>query len=136
MTQTAAAIDAVLAEHADLERQLSDPQLHDDVVNARRVGKRFAQLAPIVAAHHRLESARGDLEAARELALDDASFAAEVPELEAKVAELDAALTDMLAPRDPHDAALALMQADLGQNLRVDGGNPLVCHQLLRVADD
>lgn len=28
------------------------------------------------------------------------------------------------------------MQADLGQNLRVDGGNPLVCHQLLRVADD
>lgn len=28
------------------------------------------------------------------------------------------------------------MQADLGQNLRVDGGNPLVCHQLLRVGDN
>lgn len=43
---------------------------------------------------------------------------------------------DLREARDPHDAALALMQVDLGQNLRVDGGNPLVCHQLLRVADD
>ncbi len=43
---------------------------------------------------------------------------------------------DLREARDPHDAALALMQADLGQNLRVDGDNPLVCHQLLRVADD
>ncbi|MFK3705155.1 enterobactin non-ribosomal peptide synthetase EntF [Klebsiella sp. NPDC088457] len=43
---------------------------------------------------------------------------------------------DLREASDPHGAALALMQADLGQNLRVDGGNPLVCHQLLRVADD
>ena len=28
------------------------------------------------------------------------------------------------------------MQADLAQDLRVDGGNPLVCHQLLCVGDD
>ena len=79
MTKTAAAIDAVLTEHADLERQLSDPELHGDATNARRVGRRFAQLAPVVAAHRKLEAARGDLEAARELAADDASFAAEVP---------------------------------------------------------
>ena len=37
----------------------------------------------------KLQAARGDLEAARELAADDESFAAEVPELEAQVAELD-----------------------------------------------
>lgn len=43
---------------------------------------------------------------------------------------------DLRDAHDPHAAALALMQADLGQNLRVDGGNPLVCHQLMRVADD
>lgn len=43
---------------------------------------------------------------------------------------------DLRDAHDPHAAALALMQADLGQNLRVDGGNPLVCHQLIRVADD
>ncbi len=65
------------------------PALHGDTGNARRVGRRFAQLAPIVATYRKLEAARGDLEAARELATEDASFAAEVPELEARVAELD-----------------------------------------------
>ncbi|HHT2830087.1 enterobactin non-ribosomal peptide synthetase EntF [Klebsiella aerogenes] len=43
---------------------------------------------------------------------------------------------DLRQQADPHMAALALMQSDLGQNLRVDSGNPLVCHQLMRVGDD
>ena len=109
------AVDAVLAEHADLERQLSDPDLHNDTVNARRVGKRFAQLAPTAATYRKLETARGDLEAARELAADDSSFAAEVIELEAKVAELDDQLTDMLAPRDPHDPDDIVLEVKSGE---------------------
>jgi peptide chain release factor 1 len=117
MTQNAPApaIDAILAEHADLERQLSDPELHGDVANARRVGKRFSQLAPIVGVHRKLETARGDLEAARELGADDASFAAEVTELEAKVAELDDQLTDLLAPRDPHDVDDIVLEVKSGE---------------------
>ncbi|BBZ76951.1 peptide chain release factor 1 [Mycolicibacterium anyangense] len=113
--QAAMAVDTVLAEHADLERQLSDPDLHGDAANARRVGRRFAQLAPIVATYRRLETARGDLEAARELAAEDTSFAAEVPELEARVAELDAHLTDLLAPRDPHDADDIVLEVKSGE---------------------
>ena len=109
------AIEAVLTEHADLERQLSDPELHNDTVNARRVGKRFAQLAPIAGIYRKLEAARGDLEAARELAADDSSFAAEVIELEAKVAELDDQLTDMLAPRDPHDPDDIVLEVKSGE---------------------
>ena len=69
------AIDALLAEHADLERQLADPALHSDAAKARKVGRRFAALAPIVATYRKLETTRGDLEAARELAADDESFA-------------------------------------------------------------
>ncbi|WP_328363205.1 peptide chain release factor 1 [Mycobacterium sp. NBC_00419] len=109
------AIDTVLAEHADLERQLSDPELHGDAGNARRVGRRFAQLAPIVATYRKLETARGDLDAARELAAEDASFAAEVPDLEARVTELDAHLTDLLAPRDPHDADDIVLEVKSGE---------------------
>jgi len=115
MTKTAAAIDAVLTEHADLERQLSDPELHGDAANARRVGRRFAQLAPVIAAHRKLQAVLGDLEAARELAADDESFAAEVPELEAKAAELDNQLTDLLAPRDPHDADDIVLEVKSGE---------------------
>jgi peptide chain release factor 1 len=112
---TTSAIEALLVEHADLERQLADPALHADVTSARRVGRRFAQVAPIVAAYRKLEAARGDLETARELAGEDESFAAEVPELEARVQSLDTQLTDMLAPRDPHDADDILLEVKSGE---------------------
>ncbi|HCB0511866.1 enterobactin non-ribosomal peptide synthetase EntF [Klebsiella pneumoniae] len=45
-------------------------------------------------------------------------------------------IIDLRTAPDPHRAATEWMQADLAQDLRVDGGNPLVCHQLLRVGDD
>ncbi|MDT5204028.1 MAG: peptide chain release factor 1 [Mycobacterium sp.] len=115
MTQGGQAIDALVAEHADLERQLSDPELHSNAANARKVGRRFAQLAPIVGTHRKLTAARGDLETARELALDDASFADEVIELEARVEKLDTQLTDMLAPRDPHDADDVVLEVKSGE---------------------
>ncbi|WP_415847400.1 PCRF domain-containing protein, partial [Tsukamurella strandjordii] len=59
------AIDDILAEYSGLEQQMSDPALHNDAGAARRVGKRFAELAPIMATHRKLESAREDLAAAR-----------------------------------------------------------------------
>jgi peptide chain release factor 1 len=109
------AIDALLTEHADLERKLADPDLHADPSAARKVGRRFAKLAPIVSTHRKLEVARGDLATARELAADDDSFADEVTELEAKVAELDTQLTDMLAPRDPHDGDDVVLEVKSGE---------------------
>jgi peptide chain release factor 1 len=115
MAQGAQAIDALVAEHADLEVQLSDPELHSNPGTARKVGRRFAQLAPIVATHRKLTSARDDLETARELAVDDASFADEIAELESRVAELDTQLTDMLAPRDPHDADDIVLEVKSGE---------------------
>ena len=115
MTQGVQAIDALLAEHAELERQLADPELHSNAANARKVGRRFAQLAPIVATHRKLETVRGDLEAARELAADDPSFADEVAELESRAEELDTQLTDMLAPRDPHDADDIVLEVKSGE---------------------
>ena len=109
------AIDVMLAEHADLERQLSDPELHADAANARRVGKRFAQLAPIAGVYRKREAARGDLEAARELAAEDAAFSSEGAQLEATVADLDVQLTDMLAPRDPHDVDDIVLEVKSGE---------------------
>jgi peptide chain release factor 1 len=115
VTDNAPAIDGLLAEHADLERQLADPKLHADAGAARRVGRRFAQISPIVATYRKLEAARGDLEAARELGADDESFAAEVPGLEASVDELSTQLADLLAPRDPHDADDVVLEVKSGE---------------------
>ncbi|MBB1020657.1 PCRF domain-containing protein, partial [Dietzia sp. E1] len=79
MTQGAgrspSSIDDVLSEYGGLEAQLSDPTLHEDAAAARRVGKRFAELTPIVQCHRALVSTRDDAAAARELAGDDSSFA-------------------------------------------------------------
>ena len=113
-TQTPSAIDDILAEHAGLEAQLADPALHDDPGAARRVGKRFAELAPIMATHTKLVAAREDLAAARELAADDSAFAEEIPALEETVAELDATLTDLLAPRDDHDSDDVVLEIKSG----------------------
>src|ERR1700736_2633261 len=115
MTDTAPAIEALLAEHADLERQLADPNLHADPAAARKVGRRYAQISQIVATYRKLEAARGDLEAAKELGADDESFAAEIPELESTVEELVTQLTDLLAPRDPHDADDIVLEVKSGE---------------------
>lgn len=60
MTQPVQTIDVLLAEHAELELALADPALHSNPAEARRVGRRFARLAPIVATHRKLTSARDD----------------------------------------------------------------------------
>ncbi|WP_182359936.1 peptide chain release factor 1 [Tomitella gaofuii] len=114
-TRQPSAIDDILAEHAGLQQQMSDPALHDDPAAARRVGKRFAQLSPVIAVHDRLAAARADLEAARELAAEDAAFAQEAQALEARVDELDAQLTDLLAPRDPHDGDDVVLEVKSGE---------------------
>jgi peptide chain release factor 1 len=115
-TETGApAIDALVKEQAELEQELADPDLHADPARARKAGRRFAQVAPIVATYRKLEAARGDLETARELAADDDSFAEEVEELQSRVAELDTQLTDMLAPRDPHDADDVVLEVKSGE---------------------
>ncbi|NTX68909.1 enterobactin non-ribosomal peptide synthetase EntF [Lelliottia amnigena] len=43
---------------------------------------------------------------------------------------------DMRHHASPHAAAMALMEADLNQNLRVDSGQPLAFHQLIQVGEN
>ena len=45
-------VKTLLAEHEDLQGQLSDPALHSDPVRSKRVNRRYAELSRIVAAYH------------------------------------------------------------------------------------
>jgi peptide chain release factor 1 len=110
-----AAIPALLAEHAELERELADPAVHNDQAVARRLGKRYAELTPVVETHRALTAAVGDLATARELARDDASFAAEVPVLEAHRDRLAARLHELLLPRDPNDDKDVIVEVKAGE---------------------
>ncbi|GII61611.1 peptide chain release factor 1 [Sphaerisporangium krabiense] len=108
-------LDELLAEHAELEVKLADPAVHADQNRARTLGRRYAQLTPIVAAYRELEAVRDDLEAARELAAEDAAFADEMAELEARAPQLEERLKHLLIPRDPNDDKDIIMEIKAGE---------------------
>ena len=112
---SAPGVEALLDEFAELERALADPAIHADAAAARRLGRRYAELNPIVAAARELEAARADATAARELAREDPTFAAEAEALDARVSELEARLADLLVPRDPHDGDDVVMEIKSGE---------------------
>ncbi len=107
-------LSALRAEYADVERQLSDSAVHADQAKARTLGRRFAELAPIVAASRELEATRSDLQAAQEMS-DDAEFAAEAATLAAKVVALESRLRELLLPRDPNDSKDILLEVKAGE---------------------
>ncbi|HWH00485.1 MAG TPA: peptide chain release factor 1 [Pilimelia sp.] len=105
----------LLAEYAELERRLADPGIHADQAEARRVGRRFAELVPLQKVAAELAQAREDLAAARELGADDPSFAAEAESIAARLPELEGRLAELLAPRDPNDAKDVILEIKAGE---------------------
>src|SRR3954466_6792906 len=108
-------LGALPAEPASLEKELADPSVHADQSRARRLGRRYAQLAPLVETARALDEARGNLEAARELAAEDASFAAEATGLEQRIAELTDRLREQLLPKDPDDDKDVILEIKAGE---------------------
>ncbi|PXY26753.1 peptide chain release factor 1 [Prauserella sp. PE36] len=109
------ALQGLLDEYAELEEQLADPSVHADQALARKLGRRYAELAPIVKARKELDGARSDLAAAKELAAEDEAFAEEAEELEARIPVLEARLTELLLPRDPYDGSDVVMEIKSGE---------------------
>ncbi|GAA4345878.1 peptide chain release factor 1 [Angustibacter luteus] len=109
------AVDALLAEHAELERRLADPEVHTDQPLARRLARRYAELTPVVAARAAWLSARDDVQAARELAADDHSFADELPALTEVEQSTADHLRRLLVPRDPDDDRDVILEVKAGE---------------------
>jgi peptide chain release factor 1 len=108
-------LNALLDEYAQLEKRLADPTIHADQNAARRVGRRFAELTPVHKAAAELEQARADVAAARELADEDPSFAAEAEALAASLPALEQRLSELLIPRDPHDGKDVILEIKAGE---------------------
>src|SRR5919202_4869768 len=109
------AVRPLLAEHAELERALSEPDLHSDAARARAVGRRYAELGQVVEAHGRLLAAAGDEAAARDLAADDEDFAAELPAIEGAHQRAREHLRRLLVPRDPDDDRDVILEIKAGE---------------------
>jgi len=57
----------MVREYAELEAKMADPSIHEDQNNARKLGRRYAQLGPVVAGFKAWKSAEDDLAAGKEL---------------------------------------------------------------------
>ncbi len=108
-------LSGLLDEHAALELELADPAVHTDTGRARRLGRRYAQLAPVVETARALDQARDDLAAARELGAEDASFRAEALTIEAQIEELSGRLRELLLPKDPDDDKDVILEIKAGE---------------------
>jgi peptide chain release factor 1 len=109
------AIDDLLAEHAELERRLADPEVHTDQALARKLGKRYAELTPIAETYKAYQANAEDIEAARELLQEDPSFAAEAEALQRARGEIETRLEHLLIPRDPNDDKDVIVEIKAGE---------------------
>jgi peptide chain release factor 1 len=108
-------VGELVTEHADLERRLADPSVHADQNTARRLGRRYAELTPIVETFRTYQQADDDVMAAQELAVEDESFRAELPALEAARDELAERLQQLLLPTDPNDTKDVILEIKAGE---------------------
>ncbi len=108
-------VEALAAEYVDLETRLADPDVHGDQAAARKLGRRYAELRPVVATYRAWVQTTDDLEAARELADDDAAFATEAAQLQVQQAELADRLQVLLVPRDPLDDSDVILEIKAGE---------------------
>ena len=108
-------VAVLVDEYADLERRLADPDLHGDQAAARKVGRRYAELRPVVATYRAWRQTGDDLEAARELAADDPAFALEAETLTTEHEALGEQLRVLLIPRDPLDDSDVILEIKAGE---------------------
>ena len=104
----------MVREYQELEKQMADPSIHDDQGKARQLGRRYAQLGPVVAGFNAWKSAADDLEAANEMALEDESFATEIPAMQIAVELAAEQLEELLLPRDPNDDRDVIIEVKAG----------------------
>lgn len=104
----------MVREYQELEKQMADPSIHEDQGKARQLGRRYAQLGPVVAGFNAWKSAADDLEAAREMSQEDSSFASEIPAMETAVEAAADKLEELLLPRDPNDDRDVIIEVKAG----------------------
>jgi peptide chain release factor 1 len=108
-------VKTLLAEHEELQNQLADPELHSNPARSKKVNRRYAELSRIVDAYNRWIALTDDLAAAEEMAADDASFAEELPKIQADLEVMEERLRRLLIPRDENDGRDVIMEIKMGE---------------------
>ena len=108
-------IVALLAELAETEALLADPDVISSPERLQAAGRRYKELEEVLAVGRPLQQACEDLTAARELADlsegdDREMFKAEVDSLETEIAQLEEELRALLLPNDQNDGRNVIVE--------------------------
>jgi len=103
-----------LEEYQSIEEQMASPEVVSNPDKLRKLGRRHAELGAIVGAYKAWLQLKDDLEAAQEMAGEDADFAEEAKRLESELPGAEEKLRTALIPRDPDDARDTIMEIKAG----------------------
>jgi peptide chain release factor 1 len=109
------AVDGLVDEHARLEVQLAEPGLHADLSLAKRLNQRYAELSAILRAYRDWQHLVEDIQAAKELAAEDPTFAEEAAELAGRREAAEERLRHLLVPREATDSKDAILEIKSGE---------------------
>jgi peptide chain release factor 1 len=112
-------LDELERTHQELTRDLADPEIQNDPTRYTALAKRYSELTEVVNTYGEYRTARGDAEAARELAKESTGddrelFRAEAEEAEQRAEELTERLQVLLLPKDPLDDKNVIMEIRAG----------------------
>ena len=112
-------LDELQRTHAELTRDLADPEVQADSSRYTALAKRYADLTEVVKTYEEYREAVGDAQAARDLAKESTGedrdlFRAEAEQAETRAAELTERLQVLLLPKDPLDEKNVIMEIRAG----------------------
>lgn len=96
-------LDQIERRFADVQAQMSDPEVIGDRNRYAEVGREFRQLEPAHELVSEYRRAQSDMEGAEELAGEDAEFAELYETSKARIAELEEEIRMAMVDRDPND---------------------------------
>jgi peptide chain release factor 1 len=111
-----ALVEQIEARFAELEHQMSDPEVISDRQRYAEVGREYRELQPAEALAREYGMLKGDLDGARELLEEgeDAELRKVVEEAPGRLAELEEEIRLAMVERDPNDVKNVLVEIRAG----------------------
>jgi peptide chain release factor 1 len=110
-------VEQIESRFADLERQMSDPEVIGDRARYAEVGREYRDLEPAWELAREYRKLRDDLDGAREMLAedgDDAELRRLVNEAPERIAELEERIRLAMVQRDPNDAKNVIVEIRAG----------------------
>ena len=112
-------LERLVERRAELERELSDPDVIGDQEKFRRLSQEYSQLGPVVESFEQYREAQRERDNLRQMQADaDAGIAdmanVDLPRVEKRLEELEKKLQGFLVPQDPLDSNNVFLEIRAG----------------------